>query len=258
MWNHFRYKTDSLIWSGDIDWENFQIIVDRIIKQYFNQPNYYKIDSEPVFSVFSLGNLLNSFKGIEGSKEALDYFRQKVKEAGFLGLHLQLIGWGIDGEPFLPVGKIQGSNGYTGNNINEILTELGINSITTYNWIGSGIIEDYLEWGEESMRLQMKWDSLLTIPYFSNVSIGWDNTPRYPERGKEDVVHYHNTPESFGAFLQKAREYVKEHPDQTKLITINSWNEWVEGSYLEPDMKWGYGYLEAVKEVMSGKLDQFE
>ena len=40
-------------------------------------------------------------------------------------------------------------------------------------------------------------------------------------------------------------------------MVINAWNEWVEGSYLEPDMKWGYGYLEAVKRVMSGKYDRY-
>ena len=33
------------------------------------------------------------------------------------------------------------------------------------------------------------------------------------------------------------------------LITINSWNEWTETSYLEPDTKYGYGYLEAIKDV---------
>ena len=38
-------------------------------------------------------------------------------------------------------------------------------------------------------------------------------------------------------------------PGQPKLITVNSWNEWTEGSYLEPDTKWGFGYLEAVKKV---------
>ena len=46
-----------------------------------------------------------------------------------------------------------------------------------------------------------------------------------------------------------AKKYADEHPNQAPLITINSWNEWTETSYLEPDDLYGYGYLEAVKKV---------
>ena len=52
--------------------------------------------------------------------------------------------------------------------------------------------------------------------------------------------------------MQKTKEYCDNHPDQPKLITVFSWNEWVEGGYLLPDMKYGFSYLEAVKKVMSG------
>jgi hypothetical protein len=44
---------------------------------------------------------------------------------------------------------------------------------------------------------------------------------------------------------------------QPKILMINAWNEWIEGSYLLPDMKYGFGYLEAVKDVMSGKYDRY-
>lgn len=64
MWNHFGYKTDSLIWEGTIDWDNYQIIVDRIITNYFLQPNYLRIDNKPVFSIFSVQNLVKRFNGI--------------------------------------------------------------------------------------------------------------------------------------------------------------------------------------------------
>jgi hypothetical protein len=50
-----------------------------------------------------------------------------------------------------------------------------------------------------------------------------------------------------------AKDYVDAHPKQAPLIIINSWNEWIETSYLMPDNVNGYGYLEAVKKVFYPK-----
>jgi Glycosyltransferase WbsX len=62
-----------------------------------------------------------------------------------------------------------------------------------------------------------------------------------------------NNPEYFKIFLQKAKKYIDKHPNQPKLITINAWNEWEEGSYPEPDYRYGYGYLDEVKMVLNEK-----
>ena len=250
MWNHFRYHSDSLIWTGDVDWENFRIIVERVIRKYFSQSNYFKVDGKPVFSIFSIQNLVRSFNGLEGTKKAIEYLQEEVKAAGFPGLHLQLVGWGNRGNP-----QLLGDQYNEGLEINQWVEELGINSVTTYSWVGSGIEQDYLKWGENAVSLQNKWDSLLSIPYIPTVSVGWDNTPRYPDLGIESVVHINNTPESFAAYLQRTRNFIEDRPDQPRWIILNAWNEWVEGSYLEPDMKWGYGYLEAVKKIVSGEWD---
>jgi hypothetical protein len=252
MWNHFRYKTDSLIWHGDVDEATFREVVDKAVHHYFTQPNYFRINNEPVYSIFSISDLIKSFNGLEGTRKALDYFRQETKKAGFAGLHLQFIGWGSEGKPFLLNEKMS-----EGKSINEIVSYLGINSITTYNWTGSGINEDFIKWGENAMKVQDKWGDLLKVPYIPTVSVGWDNTPRYPEYGKDQVVHINKTPEAFGAYMLRAKDYLRKHPQQPKLIIINAWNEWVEGSYLEPDMQWGYGYLEAVKKAMSGSYDKY-
>jgi hypothetical protein len=49
--------------------------------------------------------------------------------------------------------------------------------------------------------------------------------------------------------MRMAKEYIDTHPDRAPLITVNSWNEWTETSYLQPDDVNGYGYLEAIKRV---------
>lgn len=251
-WNHYKYDSDSLLWTGSVDQENFRIIVERVIRLYFHQPNYFKIEEKPVFSIFNFNKFVGDCGGLDGAKEALDYFRAKTIAEGFPGLHVQVIGFGGNRKnPGILREELS-----EGKSNSEIITSLGINSVTKYNWGQAEGLEDYIVWGEEAMQRRIHWDEALDIPYFPNVSIGWDDTPRFPSKGKTHVIHYNKSPESFAAYLQKARKYADEHPDQPRLITLFSWNEWVEGGYLLPDMRWNYGYLEAVEKVMSGKFDQ--
>ena len=44
-------------------------------------------------------------------------------------------------------------------------------------------------------------------------------------------------------------QYVESHPQTEKLLFIKAWNEWGEGNYLEPDMKWGRAYIEKLGKV---------
>ena len=55
--------------------------------------------------------------------------------------------------------------------------------------------------------------------------------------------------------MREAKKFADEHPGQAPLITINSWNEWTETSYLMPCNKFGYGYLNAVKNVFVEKQE---
>ena len=69
-----------------------------------------------------------------------------------------------------------------------------------------------------------------------------------PRFGESAVVK-ENTPERFEGALRKAKAWLDARPKMHKLLTINSWNEWTETSYLQPDDVNGYGYLDAVKKV---------
>lgn len=238
-WNYHRYGDDtSQLWAGGVDRENFDIIVDRVINQYFKRPNYLKIDGCPVFSIFSLSALMEGLGGEEQTREALAYFREKVREAGFPGLHLQ----GMSGGPSNPSPEKLDKIVYRVKNLN-------LDSFALYNMGGFNV--DYVVHCENAKLIRENLDRDLDVPVFPCVSIFWDDTPRFPHKGEEHVTRYNGTPENFAKALRLAKKYADEHPEQIPLISINAWNEWVEGSYLLPDEVNGFGYLEAVKSVMN-------
>lgn len=86
---------------------------------------------------------------------------------------------------------------------------------------------------------------------FPSVVPNWDNTPR---RNTNGIVLTGSTPELFKNHFKKAVELTQTKPDNRKIIFLKSWNEWAEGNYVEPDLKFGNGYLEAIKDVLERNL----
>jgi hypothetical protein len=238
-WNYHKWgpDADSLLFNPRIGMEDWKKVVHRVITQYFHLPNYVKIDGCPVFAIFNTGIFQQGFSSPEEAAQAMDYFRSEVRKAGFPGLHLQLTpGGGSD-----PSTKANG--GWAGQ-----LDLFKVNSIAFYNMGGFNC--DYVTHCENAVRIRNRVDSLYTIPLFPTVSIGWDDTPRFPRKGAQDVTRFNNTPAVFAEYLQIAKDYADAHRDtQPPFVMINAWNEWVEGSYLLPDKVNGYGYLESVKTV---------
>jgi GT2 family glycosyltransferase len=80
---------------------------------------------------------------------------------------------------------------------------------------------------------------------FRTVMPGWDNSPR---RLDDAVVFAGSTPGAYQAWLEGALRQAREQlVGDEQLVFINAWNEWAEGAYLEPDLGWGHGYLEATR-----------
>ena len=129
-----------------------------------------------------------------------------------------------------------------------LIEKLGFDSLTHYQFCHfANVNRDYNEIIPDVVREWDKIDKEYHIPYYPHVSVGWDNNPRWTILRAS--ITKNNTPENFELALRKAKEYVDTHNLPAPLITINSWNEWTETSYLQPDNLYGYGYLEAVKKV---------
>jgi hypothetical protein len=75
----------------------------------------------------------------------------------------------------------------------------------------------------------------------------WDNTPRSGSRG---LVLNESSPELFRVALRAALDRVRDQAADERLVFIKSWNEWAEGNHLEPDEKWGRGYLEVLRDEL--------
>lgn len=235
-----RVKENNVIWTGKVDRDEFEKICKRNIEMYFKHPQYYKIDGKPVFMIYDIPQLISGLGGIKETADALNWFKKEVKKAGFPDLELQITMWA----PNLNFSGFDGSK--TQNPENEFVKTLGFTSATHYQFAHFTNVND--EYPNIVDRAEKEWyrlDEAFECTYFPHVSVGWDNSPR---TGQSAVVR-NNTPEEFEKALVKARDYVDKHPDQAPLITINSWNEWTETSYLQPCNVFGYGYLNAVKRV---------
>ena len=79
---------------------------------------------------------------------------------------------------------------------------------------------------------------------YLGIFTGWDNTARKDESG---FIIRNSTPTKFEKYLRS--QILKSQKKDNEYLFINAWNEWSEGAYLEPDNKYGYAYLKAVKKV---------
>ena len=241
LWDKRQPDLNEIIWYGSQPRSEFDIICRRVIDMYFSKPNYYKINGCPVFMIYELCNLVRGLGGIDNTREALDHFRKLTKEAGFPGLHLQGV---IYSENAVDVSGVD--LGRTGSS-KDIVDMLGFDSVTHYQFCHFvDMNRDYSELLPDVMAEWERIHSEYKVPYYPHVSVGWDNNPRFNHITYP--ITRNNPPSEFRKALELAKEFSDKY-NSVPLITVNSWNEWTEMSYLEPDDVYGYGYLEAVRDV---------
>ena len=238
MWDKRISDLRIPVWNGAVDRNVFNFIVDRTVEKYFSHPSYYKIDGKPVYMIFNPINLVKGLGGIEETKRALEYFRERTVAAGYPGLELQIC-----------------VNGYVkrafddGTPVKDFINTAGFDSGSMYQYRDfTPTNRPYPEILEDAKGHIERLSKELSFTLYPHVSVGWDSNPRY--NIFHDDVCIDNTPENVENAFRYARDYIDSHPElKAPLVTVNSWNEWTETSYLHPDDLYGYGYLEAIKKV---------
>ena len=239
-----------LLYPGKVTAKRFDEISDLLISQYFTKTNYWKIDGKAYFSIYDIQKFMDGFGSIEATKAAMKRLNDKAVAAGLKGVHWNIVAWG---RPILPVEKVPA-------NYPELIKLLGFASATSYVWVHhAGLPDQQTDFNKVRDQYFTYWEQAkkeYQVPYFPNVSMGWDPTPRCDLKSQWGNYGYpftntigNNTPENFRTALQMTKNKMLEDPKGPRIMNINSWNEWTEGSYLEPDTKNKFGYLEAVRGV---------
>jgi len=245
-----RGADQKLLYQGSVSPGRFEEISDLLIRDYFTRPNYWKIDGKPYFSVYDIRKFVEGFGSLKATRAAMDRLREKAVNAGLEGVHWNLVAWG---NPILPSEK-------TPPTIAALIDSLGFDSATSYVWVHHADLPDtQTDYNQVRDKYMNSWDQALSeyhVPYFPNVSVGWDSSPRCDlnsEWGNSGYpftnVIVNNTPENFRMALEMTKAKLLADPAGPRILNINSWNEWTEGSYLEPDTVHGMAYLDAVKAV---------
>ena len=243
---------------GAIDRVAFESFVMHVLDAYFWRDNYLKVEGRPWFTIYEIGTFIQGLGGIEEAADALRWFREKVEERGFPGLHLDAIVWSFGVLP----------TAITVDDPAHLLNVLGFDSASSYVWMHHVDLEaqqfpigDVELMQEQAFLEYEEYATNLQVPFYPNVSVGWDTTPRTRATTPYLPAQYatpiwDQSPEEFERGLRRAAAFLDCHHPEPAFVTINAWNEWTEGSALLPDTHHGLGFLEAIRRVFGVAVER--
>jgi O-antigen biosynthesis protein len=212
-------------------WENdIEFIKD--IEHILRDSRYIRINGKPLLIVYRAGLLPDA-------KATTQRWRDYCKAAGIGDICLvAALAFGCEDPEIYGFDAAVEFPPHTMNTCNIITEKMKI-----FNPQFSGHIYDY-----EDFVKSKKYRTEYAYPCFRTVSPGWDNTAR--RQNNASVFHGAN-PDLYKEWLLDVARITKEtHPPEEQIVFINAWNEWAEGTHLEPDRKFGYGYLQATADAI--------
>ncbi|MBV9078027.1 MAG: glycoside hydrolase family 99-like domain-containing protein, partial [Methylobacteriaceae bacterium] len=201
---------------------------------YFASPRYYRVGGRPLLFIYRPGI-------IPDARAYFDRIRAGVKAR--LGVEpllfmAQAFGdedprpFGLDGALEFPPHKVT-ARGRDVAKRQQVL-----------DWSFTGQVFDYDEIAAIALA-----DTPRDFPLIKTVLPMWDNDAR--KQGHGLCIHG-STPEKFARWFGQTCAMAREHPVESEpLVFVNAWNEWCEGTYLEPDVHYGWAYLNAIAAVLS-------
>ncbi|MCC6720318.1 MAG: glycoside hydrolase family 99-like domain-containing protein [Acetobacteraceae bacterium] len=233
---HWDGGTREILLEQSYDDATLASIIADVVEQAAD-PRYLRVDGKPLFLLYR--PLL-----LPDCRAFATMARRGFAAAGFPGVHLVYVESmeAVDGGvspaelgfdaavEFPPQGRAAPSETEI-----ELLKE---------GWAGARF--DY----PETVLNFLKRDTV-AYPRYPAVFPSWDNTARQPQRGN---IFDGISPEAFRVYVEEKIEEVRAfHMGDERLLFVNAWNEWAEGTHLEPDIAYGHRWLEALRDAVAAK-----
>ncbi len=218
-------------------------LAEYLVTQFFLQPNYYRIDGMPLLPLWSVGDLIQNAGSEDKAREYLQRIQTVAREHGLPGVWIAAVNGPYDTAQFRRLG-ISGAMAYN-------VMMRGGHRIER-RMLGDRQVRDIIEhfpsqttpghvslW--DDMRKAVGRNALIATMPMQN----WEPTWR-----QDNFITQDASPDAYRRLLLQAREYIEQH-SLRRFITVEAFNEWLEGSYVEPSTQWGWGWLEAIRDVFA-------
>lgn len=227
----------------------------------FKDKRYITIDGKPVFLVYDVYN----FPDI---KLFLDTWRALAIENGlsgiyFIGMTNSTLSFKINtnGEKISSIPNLESSS-----DVFNYVLSLGFDGVNSFGkrrgeMLYIGKYKDLIKKGIRNLGLNIsidRFDYEKTVKGYFVPEDSWENVyptilpqwDRSAREGKSDGIYTNSSPDKFKSHVETALNSIKDKQPEHQILFLKSWNEWAEGNYIEPDLKFGKKYIEALHDAI--------
>ena len=210
---------------------NDAILFIKDIKKYIIDKRYIRIEEKPIIGIYEPNKIPNLRKTIQ-------IWRKKSRELAIGEIFILICINSNKTEDFQNLDLFNASYEFPPRN------SLKDNHRILKN---ETLIYFYPELIYKSLYFNDTLINLSKMPFFRGIMLEWDNCPRM----KKCVLFNNYSPEHFYIYNKIIVDWTQKHfKKDFRFIFINGWNEWGEGSYLEPDNKYGYASINSFSKAI--------
>lgn len=247
-----RMNISPSLMSSAVTSESFRKITDVFIEKYFGKKNYIRVDGKILFIIYNVAKMIKELGGVENTVKEFNFLRERVRAAGLGEMELATLPAIIE-----DITKDK-------NEINKIITSVGIDLGVRYWWPvkydDDRLTVDYNDFWKGGLEATEEDTRIYDVPMVVHMMSGLDQSPRTIQSETYENLNVYPwyavvvncTPENFYQAFKEYYKFANSDKSKSPFITV-IWNEWTEGNYLEPEKKYGYKFLKAIKKVTEGK-----